>query len=66
MAPRGRRGPYKTQSYVVQLTDPRPSDHKGTPPALCHRNDTSGQRGLSCREGIGRTYLARLEISLLH
>jgi hypothetical protein len=59
------RSPYKAQSYIVQLTDPRPSDHRGTPPALHRRNDTSGQRGLSCRKGRGRTYLARSEASLL-
>jgi hypothetical protein len=29
MDPRGRRSPYKAQSYVVQLSDPRPSGHRG-------------------------------------
>jgi hypothetical protein len=65
MDPRGRRGPYKAQNYVVQVTDPRPSGHRGTPPALRRRNDTSGQHGLSCQEGKGSTYLARSEVSLI-
>jgi hypothetical protein len=63
MDPQGRRSPYEAQSYVVSLSDPRPSGHRGTPPALHRRNDTSGQRGLSCREDSeGHTLLVQRQV----